>query len=73
MILVVFLKHGGFKANELQCSLVGGRPGGLWVNVLALGLCRAQQKCISDGVSTGALEFTLFSYSLIHAFLSSTD
>lgn len=24
VMVVVFLKHGGFKANELQCSLVGG-------------------------------------------------
>lgn len=51
----------------------GGGAAGLRVNVLASGLCRAQQKCISDGVSTGALEFTLFSYSLIHPFPSSTD
>lgn len=45
--------------NELNWNLEGGggggggRPARLWVNVLALGLCRAQQKCISDGVSTG--------------------
>lgn len=31
----------------------GRRPARLRVNVLALGLCRAQQKCVSDGVSTG--------------------
>ena len=65
--------------NEVKCSPGSGergwaelrRPAGL--NVLALGLCRAQQKCISDGVSTGALEFTPFPHSLIHPFPSSTD